>query len=86
MEQITLNEHAILKSGVRILRPGEYKIIRNSIHKRDKQILVDCLLLTGKRYEELIRPRHNPEWFDGNFIHLPEWAQKKAKKVNFFRI
>ena len=62
------------------MRPLEYKMIRNSINKRDKQILMDCLLLTGMRYEELVRLRGNPDWFDGNFIHLPEWSQKKAKR------
>jgi len=66
----TLNDHAIIKNEVRILRPSEYKIIRNSITNRDKQILTDALLFTGLRYEEAVRLRHSPDWFDGNFIHL----------------
>ncbi len=81
----TLNDHAIIKNEVRILRPSEYKIIRNSITNRDKQILTDALLFTGLRYEEAVRLRHSPDWFDGNFIHLPEWAQKKAKRKQLER-
>ena len=78
-EQLLLKEHAILKSGTRILRPPEYKEIRNRA-KTDKAFLMDCLLLTGLRYEEMLRVRQHPEWFDGNFIHLPQWAQKKAMR------
>jgi len=78
-EVISLKEHAIIKSGVRILRPSEYQEIKNHV-KRDKEILMDSLLLTGMRYEELLRLRQNPDWFDRQFIHLPEWAQKKAKR------
>jgi len=77
---LILSEHPIMKSGIRILRPSEFKTIKNSITNREKQILVDALLLTGLRYEEAVRLRHNPDWFDGNFIHLPEWAQQKAKR------
>lgn len=72
-------QHAIIKNGVRILRPSEYKIIRGSL-KRDKQILLDSLLLTGLRYVEFERLWVNPQWFDGNFIHLPEYAQGKVKR------
>ena len=60
-EHILLKEHPIIKGGVRILRPSEYKMIRESV-KRDKQILLDCVLLTGMRYEELLRLRKNPDW------------------------
>jgi len=74
------SEHSIMKSGVRILRPSEFKMLKGSITNREKQILVDALLLTGLRYEEAVRLRHNPDWFDGNFINLPEWAQQKAKR------
>jgi integrase len=73
-------EHSIMKSGVRILRPSEFIMLKSSITNGEKQILVDALLLTGLRYEEALRLRGNPDWFDGNFIHLPEWAQLKAKR------
>jgi integrase len=77
---LMLSEHPILKSGIRILRPSEFKTIKNSITNREKQVLIDALLFTGLRYEEAVRLRHNPDWFDGNFIHLPEWAQQKARR------
>jgi hypothetical protein len=32
------------------------------------------------RYVEAQRLQKHPEWFDGNFIHLPESAQLKAKR------
>lgn len=83
--QVLLKEHPIIKSGVRILRPSEYKELKASVQKRGKQVLMDCLLLTGMRYEEVLRLRHNPDWFDGDFIHLPEWAQKKAKRKQLER-
>ena len=83
-EQILLKEHEIIKSGVRILRPSEYREIRNVV-KRDRQVLLDSLLLTGMRYEELVRLRQNEEWFDGHFVHLPLWAQKKAKRKQLER-
>jgi len=35
--------------------------------------------ITILHYEETVRLRQNPDWFDGNFIHLPEWAQQKAR-------
>ena len=79
IEQLTLKEHPIMKGKVRVLRPSEYKTIRGSA-KRDKQILLDSLLLTGMRYEELVRLRKNENWLSGKFIYLPEWAEKKAKR------
>ena len=60
-EQVLLKEHSIIKSGVRILRPSEYKELRASVQKRGKQVLMDCLLLSGMRYEEVLRLRHNPD-------------------------
>jgi integrase len=76
MEEI---KNPIIKNNVLILRPYEYKKIRNSV-KRDRQILLDTLLLTGMRYIELERLYANPSWFDGSFIHLPEFAQGKVKR------
>jgi len=39
------------------------------------------LLLTGLRYVEAQRLQENPDWLDGRFIHLPESAQKKVKRL-----
>jgi len=54
-EQITLKEHAAIKRRIQVLRPPRYKLIRESV-KRDRQILLDCVLLTGMRLEERISP------------------------------
>ena len=70
----------ILKSGVRILRPREYETLRQGAKKLENHVRLDTLLLTGLRYVEAQRLCKNPEWFDGRFIHLPEYAQKKAKR------
>ncbi|MEM2778316.1 MAG: hypothetical protein QXH00_06470 [Candidatus Jordarchaeales archaeon] len=70
----------ILKGGVRILRPCEYELLRKGAKKLQNQVRLDTLLLTGLRYVEAQRLYENPIWFDGKFIHLPEYAQKKAKR------
>lgn len=70
----------ILKGGVRILRPCEYELLRRGAEKLANQVRLDALLLTGLRYVEAQRLREHPEWFDGKFIHLPEYAQLKAKR------
>ena len=70
----------ILKGGVRILRPIEYEQLREGAKILDNQTRLDVLLLTGLRYVEAQRLRKNPDWLDTKFIHLPEYAQKKAKR------
>jgi len=70
----------ILKGGVRILRPCEYELLRKGTGKLVNQVRLDALLLTGLRYVEAQRLHEHPEWFDGKFIHLPEYAQLKAKR------
>jgi integrase len=70
----------ILKGGTRILRPCEYEMLRRGAMLRDNLINLDTLLLTGLRYIEAVRLKKHPEWFDGEFIHLPTIAQKKAKR------
>jgi hypothetical protein len=69
----------IIVKGTMILRPSEYLILRNQL-KEDQQLVLDSLLLTGMRYEELLRFREHEEWMDSNSIHLSEWAQKKVKR------
>jgi len=71
----------ILKEGVRILRPDEYKLIEESLDNINK-IKFNTSLLTGMRYIELRRFQDNPNWFDSKrgFIHLPVTAVKKHKR------
>ena len=70
----------ILKAGVRILRPCEYEALRRGAKKLENQVRLDALLLTGLRYVEAQRLQKHPKWFDGKFIHLPEYAQRKWKR------
>jgi integrase len=70
----------ILKSGVRVLRPSEFEMVRRGAKKLENQVRLDALLLTGLRYVEAQRLQKHPKWFDGRFIHLPEHAQRKAKR------
>ena len=79
MKLLGLYMKPIIKSRVRILRPNEYEQLRLNI-SLEKQTQLDVLLLGGMRYVEAQRLQKNPEWFDGNFIHLPEGAQKKKKR------
>lgn len=75
-------EVPIKVNGTRILRPSEYISLRNELNP-DQQIVLDSLLLTGMRYEELIRFHGNPGWYDerSGTIHLPAWAVKKGNGV-----
>jgi len=59
---------------VRILRPVEFEILRDSMDGNMKK-LCTSLLVTGMRYVELQRFRETPEWLDGRFIYLPKGAQ-----------
>jgi integrase len=68
------------KVKTRILRPSEYWRLREGAKSTDNKTLLDGCLLLGARYEECKRIQANPEWFDGNFIHLPAEAQLKAKR------
>lgn len=69
------------KIKTRILRPSEYEALRVGADKTENRTLLDGCLLLGARYEECRRIQRNPEWFDGNFIHLPAEAQLKAKRT-----
>lgn len=69
----------ILKGGVRILRPCEYELLRKGAKKVENQVRLDALLFTGLRYVEAQRLQRHPQWFDGEFIHLPRLAQRKVK-------
>ncbi|MCL5930286.1 MAG: hypothetical protein M1123_03260 [Candidatus Thermoplasmatota archaeon] len=70
----------ILFNGTRILRPSEYLILRNELNV-DQRLISDSLLLTGMRYEELLRFHDHPNWFDGHLIHLPPEAVLKGRAI-----
>ncbi len=65
-----------------VLRPSEYFEIRSRC-SRKYQVIFDCLLYTGMRYEELVRLRQHKEWVDfkDKRIYLPGGeGQKKVKR------
>jgi len=70
----------ILVNGTRIFRPCEAIHLLKGIRKRRHETQFKALLLSGMRYVEAQRLFMNPEWFDGQFIHLPSMAVKKSKR------
>lgn len=68
----------IMKGGVRILRPQEFRLIVEPL-KSDYQIMLKTLLLTGMRYVEARRFQNHPEWYDGDFVNLPHGSMLKKK-------
>ena len=76
----------LIKQNTRIFRPSEYKLVVGAIPKQDHRTMVNALLLTGMRYVEMQRFQSNPQWFDGEFIHLPDYAQKKHKRKQKSRV
>lgn len=75
----------ILMKKVRIFRPNEAKLFIAAIPKREYQLMFKALLYSGMRYIEMIRFQKHPQWFDGDFIHLPQEAQKKKKRKQLER-
>lgn len=68
----------IKKMRTRILRPYEYKKLR-SMPNSTYRSFFDAALLTGMRVVELRLFLGHPDWFDGEFIHIPGIAIKKQK-------
>lgn len=68
----------VTKMRTRILRPHEYMQLR-SFANSSYRSLFDAALLTGMRVVELRLFLDHPEWFDGEFIHIPRVAIKKHK-------
>lgn len=69
------------KVKTRILRPEEFELLREGAPSIPAKTLLDGCLLMGARYEEARKIQKNPDWFDGNFIHLPSEAQLKGKRT-----
>src|SRR5665647_762702 len=49
--------------GVRILTPREYEILLDQIQKPSLVKLIQVLMLTGMRYEDVLRLKGSPEHF-----------------------
>lgn len=79
------NQVPLIKQGTRILRPYEYKLLVDGIPHQYHKTMLNTSLLTGMRYVELQRFQNHPEWFEGEFIHISEYAQKKVKRRQLSR-
>jgi len=75
-----MNEE-ITVSGVRVLRPLEYKALLRGCSKPDFRTILQTMLYTGMRYVEMKRFQDHPEWWTGEFIHLPKEASLKHKRT-----
>jgi integrase len=73
--------------GIRILTPDDYQRLKDSIPSDRHKTILDILLVTGMRYEEMLRLYVHKEWYNEkrNLIHLPEEAQKKHKRKQLER-
>ena len=76
----------IIKEGVRILRPAEANQMISDIPHYSNQVKFKALLYSGMRYAELKRLYDRPEWFDGQFIHIPSLKKKARQKERWIRL
>ena len=72
-------------NNVRIFRPDECRQFIKAIPKKNYQLTFKALLYSGMRYIEMQRFQKHPEWFDGDFIHLPIMAIRKKKRKQLER-
>lgn len=66
---------------IRIFRPKEFDRLLKGCKKVEYQTILETLLYTGTRYVELSRVQENPEWFDGEYLHMPFDAVHKDKRT-----
>lgn len=71
----------IIRQRTRIFRPDEYQAILDGCPKIEYKTMLQALLYTGMRFIEMKRFQKHPEWFDGDFIHLPREASLKQKRT-----
>jgi integrase len=79
-----MDRPAIIKKGVRILRPQEYEDLLEAIPNEGARINLRILLYTGVRYVEAERLLLNPQWFDSEAgkILMPPEAQRKERELD----
>ena len=70
----------IIRQNTRILRPNEFKALLDGCPKIEYKTLLQSLLYTGMRDIEMKRFQSHPDWYDGDFIHLPQEASRKKKR------
>jgi len=76
----------ILKNGVRIFRPDEFKKLIENIPKMEHKDKMEALLYTGCRYTELQHLYKNPNAFDGTTILMPSMKPEARHKERYIRL
>lgn len=80
------NKVPLIIENTRVFRPFEYKLLLGAIPKKEHRTNISGLFYTGLRYVEAQRFKENPQWFDGEFIHLPEMACLKGERKQLRRV
>lgn len=76
----------ILKTGVRLLRPYEFKKIYDVIPKIDLKDKFEALLYSGCRYSELRWLYNNKDSFKGNILIIPSQKKEARHKERYVRL
>jgi len=76
----------IIKNGVRILRPQEFKKLIEAIPKMDHKDKLEALLYTGCRYTELQWLYKNQRNFDGTTVLMPSTKPEARHKQRYIRL
>jgi integrase len=79
---------AIIKSGVRVLSPAEFRALESQIQKTSLRLLVRALLYTGMRYQELLRLKKDPSLFDleRKTIRVKSGKARACQKERYVRL
>lgn len=80
---------AIIKNGVRVLTPGEYRAIEAQIQKPSLRVLVRAMLFTGMRYQELIRLKKDPSLFDPDLrmtVRVKSGKSRACQRERYVRL
>lgn len=81
-----MEQEAILKNKVRILRPWEFKKIVGAIPKHEYKDKIEALLYTGARYSEMRALYKRPQWLQSTTIKMPKRKKKAMYNERYIRL
>lgn len=81
-----MEDNKILKNGIRILKPSEFKKIIDVIPKVEHKDKLEILLYTGCRYTELQWLYKHPDAFKGNTILMVSMKPEARHKERYIRL
>jgi len=77
----------LLKNGIRIFRPAEFRLFINAIPKIEYKDKVEALLYSGARYNEMRWLYENKKAFkDETYIEMPSMKPKARHKVRIITL